>query len=29
MKLGIDDFIRNRLAATGDARRVLADPAAR
>jgi uncharacterized protein YbjT (DUF2867 family) len=27
-KLGMDDFIRNRLAATGDARRVVTDPAA-
>jgi uncharacterized protein YbjT (DUF2867 family) len=28
-KLGMDDFIRNRLAATGDARRVVTDAAAR
>jgi uncharacterized protein YbjT (DUF2867 family) len=28
-KLGMDDFIRNRFAATGDARRVVTDPAAR
>ncbi|OBK18793.1 SDR family oxidoreductase [Mycobacterium asiaticum] len=28
-KLGMDDFIRNRFAATGDARQVVTDPAAR
>jgi uncharacterized protein YbjT (DUF2867 family) len=28
-KLGMDDFIRNRLAATGDARQVVTDPQAR
>ncbi|OBF80790.1 LysR family transcriptional regulator [Mycobacterium sp. 852002-51163_SCH5372311] len=28
-KLGMDDFIRNRFAAKGDARRVVTDPAAR
>jgi uncharacterized protein YbjT (DUF2867 family) len=28
-KLGMDDFIRNRFSATGDARRLVTDPAAR